>query len=135
MAFRQGRFTEITVSGFSLSAFCDSVDISRSVELLETTTFTKTSKTYLTGLLDQKVDIKGKYDPTSGSGPAAIFSNLIGASNTVFVQVYPGGAVTGQTVRNFDAFVTDYKESSAVGSVVGFEASLQISGPVVASGL
>lgn len=135
MAFRQGRFTEITISGISLSAFCDSVDIGRSVELMETTTFTKTSKTFLPGLQDAKVDIKGKYDPTTGTGPAAVFSNLMGASNTIFVQIYPGGSATGQTVRNMDAYVTDYKESSAVGGIVGFEASLQVNGPIVASGI
>jgi hypothetical protein len=135
MAFRQGRFTEITVSGVSLSAYCDSVDIDRSAELLETTTFTKTSKTFLPGLQDAKVSLKGKYDPTASTGPTVLLTSLIGASNSTFIQVYPGGAVAGQQVRNFNAFVTDFKESSAVGNVVAFEASLQVDGPITASGI
>jgi hypothetical protein len=135
VAFRQGRFAEITVSGVSISVYSDSVEMSRNVDMLETTTFTKTSKTFLTGLQDGKISIKGKYDPTASTGPAALFNSLLGASNSVFVQVYPGGAVAGQTVRNFNAFLVDYKESAAVGSIVAFEVSLQPDGPITASGL
>lgn len=135
MAFRQGRFTEITVSGVSLSAYCDSIDLSRDVELLDTTTFTATSKTFLTGLQDGKCDIKGKYDPTASTGPAHLLTSLIGASNAVPVSVWPGGNAVGQTIRNFNAFVVSYTESSAVGDVVAFDASLQVTGVITASGI
>lgn len=135
MAFRQGRYTEITISGVSLSSYCDSVEISRDTDMIETTTFTKTSKTYLTGLMDGKLDIAGKYEPTITVGPAFLLSTLVGAPNSVPVAVYPGGSQTGQTVRQFSAFLTSYNESSAVGDLVKFKASFQIDGAVTASGL
>jgi hypothetical protein len=135
MAFKQGRFSEITVSGVNLSTYCDTIDLSRDTEMLETTTFTKTSKTWLTGLQDAKVDIKGKYDPTVTTGPQAVLNNLVGASNSVWVKYFPGGNAAGQRINEFYAFVTNYSESSNVGDVVAFSASLQIDGPVFASGI
>lgn len=135
MAFRQGRFAEITISGVSLSAYCDSIDLSRDTEMHETTTFTRTSKTWLTGLQDAKLDIKGKYDPTASTGPVAVLVGLLGASNSVPVSVYPGGSASGQMIRNFNAFVVNYKESAAVGDIVSFDATLQVDGVITASGI
>lgn len=134
MAFRQGRFTEITVSGVAIGPYCDTADFSRDIDLMETTTFTKTAKTYLTGLQDGKFTIKGKYDPTAG-GPVILLSSLVGSSTSVPINYYPGGAVAGQTVRQFNAYLTSYKESSPVADVVGFSADFTMDGVVTASGL
>jgi hypothetical protein len=133
--FRAGRYAEIVVSGVNLSAFCDSLDFSSETEMLDTTTFTATSKTYITGLRDTKVDIKGKYDPTVTSGPAAVLTSLLGNATTVPIQFFPGGNSVGQLKRYGDAYVVSYKESAAVGDVVAFESGLQFSGQILASGI
>jgi hypothetical protein len=139
MAFRQGKYTELTVSGVALSAYLDSVDFSRDVEMLETTTFTASAKTFLPGLSEAKMDIKGKYDPLSVTGvtggPANLLTNLVGAGNTVPIKFYPGGNTSGQLTRSMDGYVASYKESAAVGDIVAFEASFQISNVITASGL
>jgi hypothetical protein len=134
MAFRQGRYTEITISGVNLSAYVDSVDFSRDVEMLDTTTFTATTKTFLPGLGEGKVDIKGKYDP-SANAPAQLLTQFVNATNVIPVQYFPGGNTAGQIKRYFDAYVTSYKESGAVGDIVAFEASLQVTGAITASGI
>jgi hypothetical protein len=135
MAFRQGRFAEITLSGVALTTYADSIDLSEDVEMLETTTFTAVSKTYLPGLSDAKIDIKGKYDPTATNGPVAVLRSLKGASNAVPFQYFPGGNTAGQIKIYGDAYLVSFKNSSEVGGVVIFEASLQATGPVVASGI
>lgn len=134
MAFRQGRYGEVTVSGVSLSSYVDSVSFDRKADTLETTTFGKTAKTYIVGLTDASGDIQGKYDPTPGNGPAAVFISLIGANSVPFV-LYPGGSQAGQVVRQFNAIVTDYQESSSVSDVIAFKASFTVDGLVIASGL
>jgi hypothetical protein len=129
MAFKQGRFSEIVVSGIDMSAYLDTIEMSREAELHETTTFTKTSKTWLPGLQDGTVDIAGKYDP-SNSGPAQLLPSLMSQAQAVPVKYYPGGKALNQAIRIFNAFVVSYNESSPVGDVVAFNASLQIDGPV-----
>lgn len=132
--FRAGRYTEILVSGVALSTYVDSVDISRDVDMMETTTFTATGKTYVAGLPDSKVDIKGKYDPAA-AGPVALLQTLVGAPNTVPVVIYPGGNTTGQRKEYFDGLLNSYNESSEVGGIVSFDASFTANGPILASGI
>lgn len=130
MAFRQGRFTEVLVSGVNISAYLDSAEFSAEAEQLETTTFTATSKTWLTGLRDHSFDISGRYDPSKPSGPIFILNSLIGADHNVPLIFYPGGPAVGQVVHTFNGRLTSFGESSAVGDVVAFDASFQVDGNV-----
>jgi len=127
--FRHGRFSEITVAGADLSDFCNSADLSIDVDTADTTTFQQTWKTALTGAAGGKVELKGDYDPTETTGPADVLSALIGA-DPFAVTVYPGGNVQGQGSRAFNAILTNYGESSPVGGVVTFSASLMVTGAV-----
>lgn len=118
------------VSGVALTSYLDSIEFGEETEMLETTVFTNRSKTYAAGLTDGTVDIAGKYDPTTVTGPQFILKSLKGANHTVPVIHYPGGAAVGQVVRNFNALLASYNETSEVGGMVMFNASLQISGDV-----
>jgi hypothetical protein len=129
MAFRHGRFAEITVNTKDLSTFCNSADLSIDVDTADTTTFTATWKTALTGVAGGKIDLKGEYDPTATTGPAAVLTALIGA-DPFEVTVYPGGNSAGQLSRTFDAILTSYQESSPVGGTVTFSAGLMVTGAV-----
>ena len=129
MAFRHGRYAEITVNSVDLSIFCNSADLGIDVDTADTSTFTATWKTALAGLAGGKLDLKGDYDPTGTTGPADVFQGLIGA-DPFAVVVYPGGNTSGQGSRAFNAILTSYAESSPVGGVVTFSASLLITGAV-----
>lgn len=129
MAFRHGRFAEITVAAADLSDYCDSADLSIDVDTADTSTFGLTWKTAITGMAGASVDLSGNYDPTATVGPAAVLTGLIG-DDPFAVTVYPGGNITGQASRAFSAILTSYKESSPVGDKVTFSASLLVTGPV-----
>jgi predicted secreted protein len=129
MAFRHGRLAEITVNTKALSTFCESADLSIDVDTADTSTFTSTWKTALAGLAGGKVDLKGFYDPTATTGPAAVLTALIGTAPFA-VLVYPGGNTSGQVSRGFNAILTSYSEGSPVGDKVTFSASLLVTGAI-----
>lgn len=129
MAFRHGRFAEITIAANDLSDYCDTADLSIDVDTSDTSTFGSTWKTAITGMAGATVDLGGNYDPTATTGPAAVLTGLIG-DDPFAVEVFPGGDVTGQASRTFNAILTSYKESSPVGDKVTFSASLLVTGAV-----
>lgn len=129
MAFRHGRFAEITVNTKALSTFCDSMDLAIDVDMADTSTFTSTWKTALAGLAGGKLDFGGDYDPTVTTGPQAVLTALIGAAPFA-VLVYPGGNLTGQVSRSFNALLSSYNESSPIGDKVSFKGSLLVTGAI-----
>lgn len=129
MAFRHGKFAEIKVATHALSAYCDVADLDINVTTADTTTFGSSWKSALTGLADGKVALAGVYDPTASTGPAAVLTALIGA-DPFAVEVYPGGNITGQAKRTFNAILTSYKEGAKVNDKVTFSADLMITGAV-----
>jgi hypothetical protein len=129
MAFRHGRFADITVDGNDLSDFCDSADINISVDTAETTTFGDSWKTNIAGLAGATLALSGNYDPTATTGPAAVLTSLVGA-DPVAVVLYPGGNASGQISHSFNAILTGYTEKAAVGDKVTFTANLLVDGQV-----
>lgn len=129
MAFRHGKYAEITINSHDLSDYADSADFSVDIDTAETSTFGGTWKQSLAGMAGGKLDLAGLYDPTATTGPAAVLSSLIGA-DPFPVVVYPGGNSTGQVSRTFDAILTSYAESSPVGGAVTWKASLVANGEV-----
>ncbi len=129
MAFRHGRFAEIVVNTKNLSVYCDSADLSIDVDTADTSTFTTTWKTAIAGLAGGTVEMSGDYDPTITVGPSSVLTALIGAAPFA-VTVYPGGNITGQNSRAFNAILSSYKEGSKVGDKITFSASLLVTGAV-----
>ena len=130
MAFRHGKFAAITVNSKDLAAFCSDVSLSIDVDTADTSTFGSTWKTSLAGLVGGKTEVKGLYDPTATTGPAAVFEGCITGGVAVPVLHYPGGNVAGQRLNTFNAIVIGYSESSPVGGIVAFTASLLVTGAV-----
>lgn len=128
MAFKHGRLSEITVNTKALSTFCDTADLDIGIDTADTTTFTATWKTAITGLAGGTVNISGGYDPTVTTGPASVLTLLIGAAPFAVI-FYPAGNNAGQgTSHTFNAILTNYKESTKVSDNVLFSATLLITG-------
>lgn len=128
MAFRHGRFAEITVNSVNLSTFCDQADIDIDIDDAETSTFGVSWKTYIAGLAGAKVSLSGNWDPTATTGPASALTALIGVAPFAVI-LEPGGASVTQ-YRQFNAILSKYKEGTPVGDKITFEAELTVTGAV-----
>lgn len=132
MAFRHGRLAEVTVNTKALSLFCDTADLNIDVDTADVTTFTKSWKVAIAGLIGASVELAGDYDPTATTGPQAVLFPLLGAA-AFPVVVYPGGNTTGQVSRTFNALLTKYSEGSPVGDKVTFKATLLVTDAITAA--
>lgn len=130
MAFRHGKTAEITVNAVALSTFCTSADFAVDVDTADTTTFGSTWKSAIAGVPGAKLDLVGDYDGTASTGPAAALMACISGGVPVAVVHKPGGTAAGQRTNSFNAIVTNYTESSPVGGVITFKASLLTTGAV-----
>lgn len=128
MAFRHGRFAEITIAGTNLSAYCDSADLNVDVDTSDTTTFGKSWKTHVVGTAGATIEGGGNYDPTAGTGPVVVLTGLIGNSTPQLIQLWPGGSAAGQIKHQFSGSLVSYQESSPVGDKATFTFSILASG-------
>lgn len=130
MAFRHGKTAEITVNSVALSAFATQADFQVDVDTGETTTFGSAWKSFLAGVPGAKLDLVGDYDGTNSTGPASVIMAAIAAGVAVPIVHKPGGTLTGQRTNSFNAIITSYSESSPVGGIITFKASMLSTGAV-----
>lgn len=128
MAFRHGKNAGFTLNAGVLSTFLTGVDTSWDLDMADTTTFGATWKTAVAGIPGGKIEITGNYDPTASTGPGAIIWPAFTGAVPVTGLVYPGGNVSGQILWTITTgcLVTSYSESSPVGGVVSFKASIDV---------
>ena len=103
--FRYGAKALVTVNAVDLSAYSDDAGLDVGIDTAETTTFNASWKTFIEGLASAKFSLKGNFDPTVTSGPAAVLTGLIGggAKSVVF---NPAGTAVGELKRTGDPRVT-----------------------------
>lgn len=111
-----------------ISAYVDSVSgIANTTDMLETTTFGSTSKSFIPGLRNgDTISVSGKWDSTLNTQIVA----LLGATASSTFEYSPAGTTAGTPKVSGECFVTSYETSSAVADLVTFSISLQISGAV-----
>jgi hypothetical protein len=128
VAFRHGKNAALTLATKDLSTFMDNLDMSFDLPTADTTAFGATWTSALAGIPTGKIDISGFYDPTATTGPGAVLFPLVTAGTASTALVYPGGNVSGQSLYTITSgcIVTSYAESSPVGGVVSFKASMDI---------
>jgi hypothetical protein len=128
MAFRHGKNAALTLNTKDLSTFLTSLDTSWDLDMADTTTFGSTWKSELAGIPGGKIEIAGNYDPTATTGPGAVLWAAFVGAVPVTGLVYPGGNTTGQTLWTITSgcLVTSYAESSPVGGVITFKASIDV---------
>lgn len=111
-----------------ISAYVDSVGgIANTTDMLETTTFGATSKTFIGGLRNgDTITVSGKWDTTLNTQMTA----LLGLSTSSTFEYSPAGTAASTPKVSGECFVTSYEVSSSVADLVTWTASLQISGAV-----
>ncbi len=120
-----------------ISTKLKNVDFPQEAELLETTTFQATAKTYIVGFKDNKISLQGNWDAAID----AQFNAILGQSeptgqtaNEGFDFEYgPEGSTTGSTKYTGKCLLTKFQKTSAVNAVSGFTAELQVTGDATRS--
>lgn len=145
MAFLHGKQTEVYLGKYDTSCYFAEYSGSGSVDAPETTTFCKTSKTYLpAGLVDGEMSLNGFYEASTDINPTASTETLdgvlhgwLGTTTIVPVTVPFASSTTataGDRARIFAGHLTNYEISSAIGDVVKCVADFSANGVVPRSG-
>jgi hypothetical protein len=111
-----------------ISAYVDSVGgIANTTDMLDTTTFGSTSKSFIGGLRNgDTISVSGKWDATLNTQITA----LLGATASSTWEYNPAGTTAGLPKVSGECFVTSYEVASSVADLVTFSLSLQITGNV-----
>ena len=125
MAFKSSSNSFFSVDGTDISAFVDSLSLSRDVNTLETTNFGSSGNaSFIAGIEGLSITGSGSYDSTGDGVMAGTFDGSSVAwdyrpDNTSSAVKYTG-----------NAFVQNYTIDSAVADKVNFSFSLVVTGAV-----
>jgi hypothetical protein len=108
-----------------LSSYCDTVDISQSIDNAEDTTFstaTHPAKGYLPGLEDATVSVGGPWSATLDRHMDAV----LGRTGTY--EVGPDGSGSGDVRYTAEGILTEYSGAIQVGDKITWTATIQSTG-------
>ena len=124
MSFQHGKGSQLLMDENDLSAWFRSLDLSADVDAADTTTFTKSWKTFIPGLISGAMEGSGIHDADQQN----VKATLQAATDSV-LTFSPGKATAlGDPARLLVPRSTSMKESSPVGDVVAFDWSAQADG-------
>lgn len=129
MAFVAANDVYFEVDGDDIAQFCNSIEVSYSVDSIDTTTFSAGGHTYQGGMTDGSVSLSGTYD-NGAAGPKAKIEPLMRDGQLVAAVYRPEGTGAGLPQQAFNVLVTSYSESSAVGDMIKWASEMQVSGAV-----
>lgn len=109
-----------------VSNVLNSVSFPRETEILETTSFGSSYRTYVVGFQNATISIEGSYDATVD----AHLAGVLGQDATLSFEYGPEGETANNTKYTGEAYLTSYETSGGVGDIVSFSAELQVSGAV-----
>ncbi len=152
MAFVHGKNAQFALRDTSntwrdMTAFTSEVTVPGKSGLADTTVFGKGAKTWINGLMEGTLTVKGFWDPTTTTGPDAVFAGLLGTQATTGLTVVaqvtaqsnygqfilcPAGSTTGLAVLG-DCVLADYQVLAPVANVVSFQATFNLSGATTAT--
>ena len=129
--FRHGKSAVFKVDNAAgtltdISNTLNTVSFPREAEVLETTSFGSSDRTYIVGFKNGTISIDGSFDATVDTHLAAI----LGQDATVSFEYGPEGSTSTYTKYTGEAIMTSYETSAGVGDIVSFSAAFQISGAV-----
>lgn len=117
-----------------VSNVVNSVEMPRSIDTGETSTFGTSAKTYVAGQNDSTVSISGLFDPTFDQQVNAVIDAIAdGTIPSTTVEYGPMGSGTGKPKFTLEVIWTTYSVSAGVGDVNTFSLEGQRTGGTVRS--
>lgn len=113
-----------------LSENLNSVDFNTGQDVHEDTTFGETGKTKKGGLTDGSINLAGFWDTTALTGTETVLAGLVGKFDPVDFEYGAEGDTTGKVKKSGQCVLESYNQSTPVGGLIAFTATLQISGAV-----
>lgn len=142
MTTPHGSVADLYYNGKVLSEYFRNATFSASRDSAETTTFKKTTKTYIPGLRDTTMSAEGLLDKDveeDGLGLEANLDALLSTDTPQFVSYFPSGAENGATGYSLYVMSTSHEVSTDIGDVAMISCEFQgdtpwMRGEVVATG-
>lgn len=120
MAFKHGKDSKVYVNSSDFSSYFNSVDVARTADVAESTTFGLGSKSYITGNKDGTFSVTGFFDATADG----VLQPLLAGADMVFVLGVDGvDATDGCSFAKGN--INNYGVSSAVGDIVATSLDIQ----------
>lgn len=138
MPFVHGKNSSVKIDNAAgvltdISSVCNTIDLPRSLDTSDVTTFGKNAKEYIAGLNDGTVSISGLYDPAIDATLSAAFDAVAaGTLPTASVEYAPAGLPASATKPVFKQEViwTSYSTTGSVSDPTGFKLEGQRTGAV-----
>lgn len=129
--FRHGKAAvfKIDDSGGTLRNISDSlnsISFPREAEVLETTSFGSSDRTYIVGFKNGTISIEGSFDATYDG----YLAGVLGQDATLSFEYGPEGSTSTYTKYTGECIMTSYESTAGVGDVVSYSAEFQITGAV-----
>lgn len=124
--FVHGKSGKFTWNSVDLSTDIDKIGFPRTVDEVETTTFSATAKTWLVGLSDNKITISGMWDTASSQVDPTLAPDFAAGTSRAWTYL-PAG--TGTTYSG-NGYLTNYTVEQGVNDAVKFKAEVRITGAV-----
>lgn len=120
MAFKHGKDSKVFINQTDFSSYFNNVDVNRTADIAESTTFGNDNKTYITGNKDGTLSVGGFFDATAD----ATLQPLLGGADMVMVFGIDGlDATDGCSFAQGN--ITNYGISSPVGDIVATSLDIQ----------
>ena len=136
MAFNHSKLTYVRIDNASnalqnISTYCNSFNLPEELDLVETTTFGATSKTYVIGYADATLSMGGFWDPTFDgimTGLKQAFRDGTIASATF--EYGPAGSTGGYVKYSGEFVLTNYEKGNEIDGVTEWSAEAQVTGNI-----
>ena len=127
--FNNGSVAKVLLGAVDQSASFQEVSFEREIDTAETSALGTTAKTYVPGLSDGTLELKGMFDRTDSTGIDALINDWITAGSVAF-DYRPAGTASGYPKYTGTAIVTEYTIETTVDDMAAIELELQITGAV-----
>ena len=114
-----------------LTAYVNSSSLQRLLDLLDTTCFGASAKTYITGFADAKIPFGGFWDPTLDGYLAGAFDALAaGTIASLSFELYPEGNASGKVKYYGECVMVNFEQTEGAQQATAWTSELQVTGAV-----
>lgn len=136
MAMEHGRNSYFAVEDAAgstlrnLTTYLTDVTFSQEQDEAQTTTKGQTWESYLQGHCRASIELTGRFDNTTSTGPDVVLNGLLADAGTVGFEWGPEGNTTADIKYSGECFLTGYEQGSPLADIIGFTATLRVTGAV-----